>query len=527
MTNRIGDRPQFELPNQRFDKGDAYNIASYYEAIISRFAGSMYGQAWGFMSNPSFSIQVVPVVGAPNINYITLSKCTMMYSMPTDGTDNFQFDDKGPWNATIVTYDPARPGQPLQQLRTNEWWASTPSKRPWILFRRGEANTNTGNKAYWDSTNNIEAIASTSLQRSEYVEFRLSESYSTNDRTLGWHRCAYIDSWGAPLGSAATPVIVPVHWMDSLFYNQTSPPSAGTRVGLALAHPNDPGSVYDLGFDPRREMPQIGKLLHWMAGKIGQHYSTTNVTQLAGTAASSRNLKDGAFIAEDPAGGGWLSTPPRGLVELDDDLTSVEDIHLPDIDARLTSLEALSPRYRRTLRLLQTMYVTPQVSGSWSGATFSVVSTPTSSTESLSPDLRPASTAALLANDLAYELVPTGTDTLQVQLTLSAGSAFEIDSVLVFPHHTVNASLGGYQSLVLTQNYRTVVFPPVTIPETGATVTPPPITMPPGRFIRVQFVVRDAYDSPSTPAPSVPGSDDPLRDVVRPFTVHIYGRNSA
>jgi hypothetical protein len=51
--------------------------------------------------------------------------------------------------------------------------------------------------------------------------------------------------------------------------------------------------------------------------------------------------------------------------------------------------------------------------------------------------------------------------------------------------------------------------------------------MPPGRFIRVQFVVRDAYDSPSTPAPSVPGSDDPLRDVVRPFTVHIYGRNSA
>jgi hypothetical protein len=527
MTNRIGDRPQFPLQNQRFDKGDANAISTYYEDLIARFTGSVYGQAWGCMSNPGFGIRTVPVLGAPSRNYITISPCVLMYSMPVDGTDNFQYDDKGPWKATILAYDPAKAGQPVQELSTNEWFASTPIKRPWILFRRQEADTNTGNKAYWNTASNTEEIAAAPLQRSEWVEFRLSLLYSDNDRLSGWHRMAYIDSWGGTLGSASTPVIVPVHWMDSLYYNQTSPPTQGTRVGMALTHPDSSADAYATGFSPTREMPALGKLVHWLAGKLGQHYSTANVAQLEGTAATNVNLKNGAFITVNAGEGGWLSTPPRGLLELDTDLTQVEDVQLPQVDSRLAAIDVFMQRYRLTPRLLQVMYVTPTVSGSWSSATFAVSAVNTDSVESFSPDLRDTAGGgpggSLLANDLVYQLAPIGTETLQVQLTLSAGAAFEIDSVQVFAHHTVNAELGTYQSLVLTQNYRTVVFPPVT-PPGGTPVTPPPITLPPGRFIRVQFVVRNAYDSPSIPAPSF-GGDDPLVDVVRPFTIHIYGRS--
>ena len=500
MTNRIGDRPRFPLSNQRFDKGDAENIARYYEEIISRFTGSIYGQAWGFMSNPGFEVITGSVAGP----YIRPQRCVLMYSMPADGTDNFQYDDKGPWEGTIVQFDPARAGQPVQALYTNVYLPSgRPPLRPWILFRRLETATNTGNKAYWNTATNTEDIGAAPLQDSEYVEFKLSTTYSTSDRSAGWHRCAYIDSWGSP-ASADTPVIVPIHWMDSLFYNQTSPPVQATRVGMALSHPAAPAAAYSTGFDPTREMPELGKLLHWMAGKLGQHYSTTNVQQLSGTAATSLNLKNGAFITVNDGDGGWLSTPDRGLVELHTDLAAAEQdiVDLQAVDLSLIqSVGVLMSRIMKTYRVLCSLYVTPVYDGgSWADTTFTAVpASSVSSTDSFSPDVRKISVGPpLLANDLVYDFVPvTASTTAGVQLTLSIGSNFEIGSVSVVPHGEVNTALGSSLSVTVTQNYRT---------DTG-------ITLPPGRFIRTQFAVRSASDGTLG------------ADLSRPFTVHIYGRN--
>ena len=501
MTNRIGDRPRFPLSNQRFDKGDAENIARYYEEIISRFTGSIYGQAWGFMSNPGFYMESA-VVGVQTFNYIKLNKCVLLHSVPVDGTDNFQFDDKGPWDATIVVYDPTKSSQTLQALTTNT--AFSASQRPWILFRRSEAPTNFGNKAYWNTSSNTEDIDAAPLQDSEYVEFRLSTVYSTTDRNAGWHRCAYIDSWGTP-GSAATPVIVPVHWMDSLFYNQTNPPVQGTRVGMALSHPSVPADEYETGFSPTREMPELAKLMHWIAGKLGQHYSTTNVQQLSGTQASLRNLKDGAFIARNDGEGSWLSTPERGLRELHTDLATAEQdiVDLKAVDLSLVqSIGVLMSRIMKTYRVLCSLYVTPVYDGgSWSDTTFTVVlASDVNSTDSFSPDVRQISVGPpLLANDLVYDFVPvTASDTAGVQLTLSIGSNFEIGSVSVVPHGEVNTALGSSLAVTVTQNYGTA---------SG-------ITLPPGRFIRTQFAVRSASEGATLG-----------KDLSRPFTVHIYGRN--
>ena len=497
MTNRIGDRPQFPLSNQRFDKGDANNISRYYEEIISRFTGSIYGQAWGCMSNPSFTVVPVSSPFTGTLYYIRPQRCVLMYSMPADGTDNFQFDDKGPWNATIVQFDPVKPGQPVVSLATLASFNA--GQRPWILFRRNETDTNVGNKAYWNTSTNTEDIGAEPLQRSEYVEFRLSTSYSSSDRSAGWHRCAYIDSWGTP-GSSQTPVIVPIHWMDSLFYNQTTPPVQGTRVGMAFAHPSAPAAVYETGFDPTRDMPELGKLMHWVTGKLGQHYSTTNVRQLSGTAASSVNLKDGAFTMVNDADGGWLSTPSRGLVELDTDLTFVEDDRLPTIEQRLTDLEYNIEYYRRTTRLLHTLYVTPVGDGSpWTDTTFNVVvCSQTNILNSFSPNIRAFTDPgpALGASDLVYQFVPLAETGKKTTLTLSAGTSFILTSVNIIANDYPNLSLVGREFVTATQNYMTPASP---------------ITMPPGRYLQLQFVIDSGNGE---------GSDE-----MRPFTVHIYGRN--
>jgi hypothetical protein len=430
MTNRIGDRPRFPLSNQRFDKGDAENIARYYEEIISRFTGSIYGQAWGFMSNPGFYMESA-VVGVQTFNYIKLNKCVLLHSVPADNTLNTVAQDTGPWNAVIAQYDPARAGQALQALTTNS--AFSANQRPWILFRRSEAATNTGNKAYWDTDSNTEEVGAAPLQDSEYVEFRLSTTYSSGDRGAGWYRCAYIDSWGSP-ASAATPVIVPVHWMDSQYYADSTPPVQGTRVASALAHPSVPALAGLTGFNPTTEMPELTKLLHWMVGKLGEHYSTSYVRQVTSATAATYNLKEGAFVTVSDTGG-WLSNPSRGLLELDVNMSDVLDYQIPLLTGRLNTNDATWSNYRRTTRLLHTLYIKPVSPGTgaeWGSYTFSVTAlTDTTYSNSFCPTLGTYTGTAPAPTELRYLLTPSsavGSAEKLLTVDLVAGSSFVVSS---------------------------------------------------------------------------------------------------
>lgn len=512
MTNRIGDRPNFPLSNQRFDKGDAENIARYYEEIISRFTGSIYGQAWGFMSNPQFYVTSVPV-GLQLLSYINMRKCVLMYSMPADGTLNATNADAGPWEATILKFDPDNSWQPALPLLTLP--AFNAGQRPWILFRRQETNTSVGNKAYWDTSNNTEQIGAAPLQRSEYAEFKFSASYSATDRSAGWHRCAYIDSWGSP-ASAATPVIVPVHWMDSQYYADSTPPVQGTRVGSALAFPSDSGSVNERGFNPYTEMPNLAKMLHWIVGKLGEHYSTTNTVQVTSEAQSTYNLKPGAFVLSSALfndGTGWLSSPTKGLVELTNDVVRLQNETIPGIDSSLGALEvslsSFYTKYLATTRLLHTLYVTPVYPGNstWTNYTFDVKVTSVQEPSSFNPRLGVwTDTEATLR----YNFIPQilgGSDGRYITLTLGgalttpAAQTYEVSSVVITANEDpMIGTSGSWGDLILPQRYTNA---------TGPVVLPPAI-LTGSTELTVFFVVQSLEDDEGK---------------ARPFTVHIYGRN--
>jgi hypothetical protein len=508
MTSRIGDRPRFPLPNQRFDKGDAENIARYYEEIIARFTGSIYGQAWGFVSAPMFEVVSVTDPFTGTLNYIRPKRCALLYSVPASpvsgGTAplNTTGRDEGPWAATIVQFDPARPGQPVQSLLTLP--AFDALQRPWILFRRQETNTATGNKAYWDTASNTEEVGAAPLQRTEYVEFRLSAAYSPNDRTDGWYRCAYIDSWGTP-ASAATPVIVPVHWMDSQYYADTLPPTQGTRVASALAHP-EVTSPSTTGFSPQTEMPELAKLLHWIVGKLGQHYSAT-VQQVYAQNAGVYNLKEGAFV-NSSATEGWLGRPVRGLLEIESYLNTLETIRLPELDADIIANENLWDKYTQTPRLLHTLYVKPTNAPTgfteWLNYTFTVTSltttpsAPVSASNSFSPTLVPYSGSAVGASELGYRIataVQGGNSVLNVDLI--AGSNFVVTSLEISFQADEAAFGGGWPTPApeLTLKYSTTA----------------PASMPPSSYVRGTTLVRTTEEF---------GALDR-----RAIVINVYGRN--
>jgi hypothetical protein len=500
MTNRIGDRPRFPLSNQRFDKGDANSISSYYEEIISRFTGSIYGQAWGCMSNPEFSI--VPGSGGSG-PYITIKRCVLLYSVPIDGTLNTTSQDKGPWAANTLLFDPAKDGQPpVLSLFTRPYFTAFPAPaRPWILFRRAETDTGTSNKAYWDTATNTEQIGAAELQRSEYVEFKLSTNYTITDRGQGWYRMAYIDSWGSP-ASASTPNIIPIHWMDSQYYADSTPPVAGTAIASALALPGYPGAIGTFGFNPATEMPELAKLLHWTVGKLGQHFSTVNTVQVTEPFAATYNVKPGAFVANYNGDGGWLSTPPRGLLELHNDLSTAEQdvIDLNNVDVSIVqALNLFLARYSRTTRLLHTLYVTPQGDGSpWEDTTFHVaVSSATNIDNSFSPNIREALPDPVPdASELVYHFTPLTVTGKKTILSLSVGTSFVLTSIDIKANDYPNISLVGREFLAVNQNYMTPT---------------PSFNLPPSRFLQVQFVIDSGTGD---------GSDE-----MRPFTVYIYGRN--
>lgn len=495
MTNRIGDRPRFPLSNQRFDKGDAENISRYYEEIISRFTGSIYGQAWGCVSNPQFSIATVSLGGGNYDRQLQFGKCALLYSVPAAGAVlNATSEDKGPWEATIVTYDSTRSGQPLQSLSLTA--AFTQGQRPWVLFKRGEVPTNLGNKARWDTSTNTEVVGAANLQESEIVTFRLSASYSTSDREDGWYRMAYIDSFSGS-GLTLTPVVVPIHWMDSQYYRDDVPPTQYTVVASALAFPGFPGAVGAFGFNPDSEMPTLAKLLHWTIGKLGQHFSSTNTVQVTAPFADTYKVKPGAFIANYSGDGSWLSTPERGLLELHNDLATAEQdiIDLNSVDVSLAqSISQFMTRYMMTPRLLATMYVRPVVTSWPSNVTFTVTYD-TSAVEpvSFSPALVPWTGSAVPTNQLAYRLsaVDGASDERKITLELFS-SSYMLTSVNVVHYISHIGSLTGQSGLSVNQRYNGI--------------------LPPGSNLLLTFVVEETEGSSAT-------------DVVTPFTVYIYGRN--
>lgn len=438
MTNRIGDRPNFPLPNQRFDKGDALNIAQYYEDIIAHYAGSVYGQAWGCVSVPQFDVVPVLLPGSSPQYYLQFNKFVLMYSVPANGTVNTTTMDNGPWRATVITHDPDKPGQVMQSLPLNT--VATAQSRPWILFRRNETTTDRGNKIYWDTGSNTEDIGDADLQVSEYVEFRFSTTYQAVDRGAGWYRCAYIDSW-VGTGPSADPRIVPIHWMDSQYYNDSTPPVQGTAVASALGFTAAPATYGVYGFSPDSEMPELAKLLHWVIGKLGQHYSTEGTVQVTSANQATYNLKPGAFVANYSAMvGGWLSTPPRGLVEVDAYLNEVENTYLPTLEGRINFIDQQLRLYRQTPRLLHTLYikpVSPGVGAEWESYTFNVsLLTSTNAVNSYSPTCVTYTGSSPAASELAYRLTPTtpfgaGSLTKKLAVELVSGASFQVSSVVV------------------------------------------------------------------------------------------------
>jgi hypothetical protein len=493
MTNRIGDRPRFPLQNQRFDKGDAEDIARYYEEIISRFTGSIYGQAWGCLSNPKFEVLTSTLAGP----YIKPNKCVLLYSVPEDGTLNTTSTDVGPWEATTVLYDPEKAGQPEQALYLNAFFSATPQlrKRPWILFRRMETATGVGNKAYWDTSSNTEEIGAAPLRQSEYVEFKLSVTYSSNDRAAGWYRMAYIDAWGSP-ASASNPVIVPVHWIDSQYYTDSTPPTQSIAVGVTMNSPNQPASDGQKGFVPSAEMPELAKVLHWVTGKLAQHYSSTGTLQVASATESVYNTKAGAFVHNFNVPGGWLSTPARGLLELDTDLAAAEEaiVNLNAVDVSIVqAADDFLQKYRSTPRLLHALYVRPVDNGAWTDTTFTVTyDSATVEPIGFSPTLAPY-TGGPLAAQMNYQFTPVdGGDGERKIILQLIGTSYMITAVNIVHHISHIGTLSGQSGLSVNQKYDGI--------------------LPPGTSVGVVFVVEETEGSSAT-------------DVVTPFTVYIYGRN--
>jgi hypothetical protein len=508
VTNRIGDRPRFPLPNQRFDKGDAEAISEYYEAIISRFVGSLYGQSWGCVSNPQFYVEtiVIPPASTPTY-FLRMRSSILLESVPADGTLNATQEDEGPWDARLVVYDPARSWQPIQQITLNSWF--TTLGRPWLMFKRLDTPTDSGNKAYWDTTTNSEATGAALLAQREYVTFQLKLTYTETDRSAGWVRMAYIDAWP----SVTEPTIVPIHWMDSQYY-QSTPPSPGVAVASALAYPTRDGAIGAQGFNPYYEMPALTKMLHWATAKLGQHYSAASTLIVDDLNAATYNLKPGAVLTNadafsDPVG--WLSTPDRGLLELHNDLGRVEAETIPsmqsEIDTLTSTLNLVVSRVTRTPRLLASLYVTPvpPLSGNdWADYTFSVVfdamHTSAQTGASYAPLL--GIPGASPTPNITYVFTATETGDVsqerKIQLVLNSPlTTHMLTSVVISANDVSTSPLTGNPGLSVNQRYMNNLTPPRS-------------------SLYIEFVVDKIEMDPG----------QTTDDVIRPFTVQIYGRNT-
>lgn len=440
---RTGDRPNYQLPNQRFDKGDAYRLTRLLEESATRFTGGVFGQTWGCLSAPQATLRTV--VGPPAEVYLDIGACLFVRSSP-DGFINAIDNDTGPWDGKVVIHDPLRSAQATSAIDVTAFAPTSygggggvNGAKAWLVFRRQESEVEVDDKAYWNTGAGVEATAPTNLVVQEYVEFAavstIPSGSSTYSVTNGWYRFAYIASWDDPAG----PTIVPIHWVHAPYLQQVTPPAyTGSQFAIAPTQATSLDSGGTRGFAPDLGMPSVSKLLHWMLAKLSQHYSTASIIDSA----------TGYFQQYD-SGDGWMATPPRGLVEVDADLTVVEDA-LPPISSALTALQVAIQARPMLLQVVTYNHVTGSytkavtdaeagviVSASYSSLTHSFAvngsySSVFDPTEFICVTGEPVVTAAFSGTDIPRSvLIGVPSTTLPVNLALV--SSFTFDARMVTP----------------------------------------------------------------------------------------------
>jgi hypothetical protein len=299
--------------------------------------------------------------------------------------------------------------------------------------------------------------------------------------------------------------------MDSQYYNDSTPPIQAVAVGSALSYPGAVGDVNEMGFDPATGMPELAKLLHWITGKIGQHFSTDSVLQVTSATEATYGAKSGAFVrSPDAAVGGWLSTPARGLLELNAGLISLEE-----------ELVAQVARLDRSSRLLHVLYVTPTGTGTWNSTNYNftiVYDTSAVYPTTAAPTIGRMGTLGGLNAQLRYLFSALETSPLPPGITVqrkillelecnttTAYGDFVVNAVQVVPHISPNTQLPGTPGRAANQRYV-----PTTewLNPSGFSYTQVPASLPPARALNVEFEVA-AFEAAE----------------ILPFTVYIYGRN--
>lgn len=347
---RTGDRPNYLLPNQRFDKGDALRINQLWEETQLRLSGGVFGQAWGCLTAPQLTLRVA----APQV-FIDVGPCSLIISKPTDGLNPPDLED-GTHEGQVVIHDPARATQTSSYIDITAFAPTSigggggAGLRCWLLFKREEGPTDLDDKAYWDTGPGAESTSPTNLITQEYVSFAATATVpsasSTYGEANGWFRFAYISSWADPAG----PTLVPLHWIHAPYVTTVTPPtSSGTQTALAPTELTAFESGGTRGFSPALGMPSMGRLMHWVLGKLSQHYSTASITQSSGN------------FTQPSEGDGWMATPPKGLVEVDAALTAATAA----IDANTAAIDALRATIGMLHRPLATIYAVRVGSGSY------------------------------------------------------------------------------------------------------------------------------------------------------------------
>lgn len=440
MSARTGDRPNYQLTNQRFDKGDAYRLNTLIEETLVRLGGGFYGQTWGCLSTPDITTRVV--AGPPAEVYLDVSACLLLRSAPA-GFANAIDVDIGPYDGKVVIHDPARSAQASSSIDVTAFAPTSygggggaSGSRCWLVFRRQESVSELDDKAYWNAGAAAEATAPTNLIVQEYVEFAAAATIPNENSTYGtnngWSRFAYISDWDDPAG----PTIVPIHWIHAPYLRQVTPPGyPGSQFVLA---PNSLTSVDaggTRGFAPDLGMPSMAKVLHWMLAKLSQHYSTASIVDLG----------QGIF-SQFESGDGWMATPPRGLVEVDAALTAL-DTRVDGVDADVAAVETLVGSLHRPL---VTLHAVRTGAGS-----YNIVQTPAAPADS-GVSINISGTVYAGAVNLSFTISPLAGTTVVghvAQAMESLSYVFDGSDVptlpVVIPSATYPVAGGGTQTLNL------------------------------------------------------------------------------
>jgi hypothetical protein len=216
----------------------------------------------------------------------------------------------------------------------------TLGQRCWLLFRRQEAPSDFDNEVYWDTTSDSEAAGADNLLIREFVEFAavatIPNTSSAYGEANGWFRFAYIPFWSDPGG----PTICPIHWVHSTYFSWGSPPiNTGLQSALAPGGTDSWDQGGNAGFTPALGMPSVGKLLHWLMMKVGQHVDPVNVQEVGRSPlVPLSGAANGAVLQAGYNANGWLSVPTRGLTQLST-LIDTANADIAAINVRLGDID--------------------------------------------------------------------------------------------------------------------------------------------------------------------------------------------